>query len=506
MTTALDTLNAMRLSDVRSTPILLPYQQRWYRDESRLKIYEKTRRGGMTYAEAWRVVVTRISGKRPLDYWFSSKDESSAAEFALAVSDIGRAINATVSAVAGTTMGVEIIPEDGMMKYQVTLPTPKGTARVTAMTSNPTRFRSKGGDVGLDEFAFHKDAQAMYDAAYACITWGGQLSIISSHNGEGSLFNQFVQMARRRRDPATYGEPKPRDIPFELHRTTMVDAISEGLVELINRNRGTNFSREEFLEQIKQGAGAGYDQEFGCVPSGDDSSYLPFSLSRDCVDPKAPAPVSCSGSGVETPNAVWVESLTRFRADIARHAKGASALFVGVDVGRKHDRFVIWALAKFGGTLRTVGVLVWENMPYTAMQNAGGAIMTMRVDGVPRVRRMVADATGIGAQMGEHWQTKFRGRVEAIEITANVKDEVYPLLRRHLEERTVTLPDCTTTLADLQSVKKTLTAAGRVRFAGERGGDGHADRACALALALHAADDGGRSQASAVELTQGVLP
>jgi phage FluMu gp28-like protein len=57
--------------------------------------------------------------------------------------------------------------------------------------------------------------------------------------------------------------------------------------------------------------------------------------------------------------------------------------------------------------------------------------------------------------------------------------------------------------ADLRSIKKENTAAGNIRFAADRGKNGHADRFWALALAIHAAMtmSGGSAWAESADLS-----
>ena len=60
----------------------LPYQVKWINDDSRFKIVEKSRRVGMTYAQSYEDV--RDAAKADgMDVWFSSADESAAAEYIL---------------------------------------------------------------------------------------------------------------------------------------------------------------------------------------------------------------------------------------------------------------------------------------------------------------------------------------------------------------------------------------------------------------------------------------
>ena len=55
----------------------------------------------------------------------------------------------------------------------------------------------KRGHITLDEFALHPDQRLLYRVAKPCTTWGGQLSIISTHRGTGTLFYQLIQSIKQ---------------------------------------------------------------------------------------------------------------------------------------------------------------------------------------------------------------------------------------------------------------------------------------------------------------------
>src|SRR5262249_6180613 len=69
-------------------------------------------------------------------------------------------------------------------------------SRIIAFSSNPYAMAVYGGDVGLDEFAKHPNANLLWQTAQARVTWNYDMSVWSSHDGEDTLFNQFVQQAR----------------------------------------------------------------------------------------------------------------------------------------------------------------------------------------------------------------------------------------------------------------------------------------------------------------------
>ena len=62
------------------TSFFLPYQVRWLNDNSKVKIWEKSRRIGATYVQSYEDVRDCVKKKVP-SVWFSSADESAAREY-----------------------------------------------------------------------------------------------------------------------------------------------------------------------------------------------------------------------------------------------------------------------------------------------------------------------------------------------------------------------------------------------------------------------------------------
>jgi hypothetical protein len=69
-------------------------------------------------------------------------------------------------------------------------------SRIMAFSSNPYAMAVFGGDVGLDEFAKHQNAEKLWETAQGRITWGYDIGIWSAHDGTDTLFYQFAQEAR----------------------------------------------------------------------------------------------------------------------------------------------------------------------------------------------------------------------------------------------------------------------------------------------------------------------
>jgi len=425
--------------------ILLPYQERWRRDESDFKIWPKSRRIGATYAESNDATMTRLAGRRNVDYWFTSADESASYEF----TEYCRFWVRKADAVADYyTQEIED-PQTRRAATAFVLRFPSG-CRITAMTSNPRRFRSKGGDVGLDEFDYHDEPENMWDAAASTATWGDRIRVLSTHNGEGTLFHRFRQMAERR----ARGESKDGDIPFSLHLVTIADAVEEGLVEKINEVRGTSFTREEFLTRCRSICRNQdqWNQEYMAVPSTDTTAWLSYLMIESCEDDAAGDP-ALFGDGQR---------------------------YIGMDVGEIHDPTIIWTLERVGDVLWTREVVKMRAEPLRVKQDALMARLRH-----PRVVRACIDATGVGTQIAQ--EAERLGKAEGVKFTLASKDELASPIRGVFEDRTIRVPADRATREDLHSIRMMRTAGGHPRFDAVRSEAGHADEFWGMSLAVHAA-------------------
>src|SRR5439155_870801 len=97
--------------------------------------------------------------------------------------------------------------------------------------------------VKLDEFALHKDQRTLYAVAKPVIQWGGTLSVISTHRGAGTVFNELIGDIRQRGNR----------MGWSLHTIPIQTAVEQGLVEKINAaTGGSNRPFAEHEEQLYQ--------------------------------------------------------------------------------------------------------------------------------------------------------------------------------------------------------------------------------------------------------------
>jgi phage FluMu gp28-like protein len=331
--------------------------------------------------------------------------------------------------------------------------------KIIAGSSNPKFFRSKGGAVGLDEFAFHRDGRELYKAAHAtAMFWGHPMRIWSTHNGPASYFNQLIQQQKLGKLKAT------------LHTVTVLDAVEQGIVERIDmRTKKLDYvpkpdakRRQEWLDELRSTCPDEdtWNEEFMCKPSTDASSLLSYEIMRPCE----------------------VANLQLF--DVTSNLSQGE-FFAGFDVGRKRDLSVLWLLEKIGDVYWTRMVRTFDRVNFSAQEGAILQLMANRA-----VKRLCIDSTGIGLQLSERLQHKLgKYRVEAVNFTANVKSELAMPLRRLFEDKLIRIPMDDAIREDLHAVRKIVTASNNVRLDVDRSDtDGHADRFWALALAYHAAD------------------
>ena len=415
----------------------LPYQLRWLNDNSKIKIWEKSRRIGATYVQSYEDVRDCINRKVPA-VWFSSADESAAKEYIDYCEQWVKIFH-----MSAKRLGEVIIDSEKDIKALV-IEFKNGT-KIHALSSNPKGFRSKGGKVVLDEFAFHNNAEELWKAARPCVTWGYPLRILSTHNGQNCLYYKFI-------DQVNKGQLK-----WSLHKTPIQVAVSEGLVDKIYQRDTTKDEQESWMKNEQDNCFDEYTwlQEYCCVAVDEACAFLPYDLITTCEMDDI------------------IKPLSEIKNDF----------YVGMDIGRRKDLTVIWVLEKFENILYTRAAIELEKMPFHKQEEILSEVLSLR-----NFRRCCMDSTGIGMQLSEEAQRTFgQFRVEPVMFTNRIKEELAYTVRTNFENRTVFIPKEHKIREDLHSIRRITTTANNIRFDADHSENGHADRFWALSLALHAA-------------------
>lgn len=419
-----------------SDAYFLPYQRDWILDDSPLKLMEKSRQVGISYADAYdSVKKAGVKGAR-LDVWVSSRD---AVQARLYLRDCQAW--AKVLQLGARAAGEELYHDGGRVSAGV-LEFASGR-RIYSLSSNPNALAGKRGHVKLDEFALHQDQRLLYTVAKPVTTWGGQLCLISTHRGEGSVFNQFIREARERGNP----------MGWSVHTVPLQKAVEQGLTERINRKTGRAETREAFLARLRAGCvdEEQWLQEYCCVPADESTAFLSYELITACTEP------TC---------------LKNF--DYL--AGAAHPLYVGVDVARRKDLCVLDVGEKIGDVVWDRLRIELSNRPFAEIESELYQLLRLK-----QVKRACLDATGMGTQLAERASERFGWKVEPVTFTAQSKEELACGLRVDFQNRHVRIADDDALVADLRGIRKEVTLSGNTRYQGESEGS-HCDRFWAKAL------------------------
>ena len=430
-----------RTEQARRAKYFLPYQERWVQDASRFKMSEKARRTGFTFCESYDDVRDAIKTAK-LPTWFSSADESAAREYILYCQQW-----AEVFEVVAEDLGEIVLDEkDDVRAYAIEF---RNGSRIHALRSNPKAFRSKGGKVVLDEFAFHDDQHGLIAAARPAITWGYPIRILSTHNGKQCLYYRMLEDA------------KAGKTPWSVHTTDIYKAVEEGLADKILQRPLTDAERAAWIAEQRATCVTeeAWLQEFCCIPVDEATAFLTYDLIATVEDASAGLPALC----------------------------GDGNIYVGMDLARRRDLTVIWVLEQVGDVVWTREVIPMKKASFAAQE----AELARVLDCYPNTRRVCIDQTGMGEKFVEDVQRTYgTGRIEGVLFNPTVKQDLAFALKRKIEDKLIRVPKDPDVRDDFHAVQKITTVAGNVRFDAERTDRGHADRFFAAALAVHAIDSG----------------
>lgn len=406
--------------------ILLPYQRAWVDDDARFKIGLWARQTGKSFGSAAEVVAECMTSPKAL-WVILSAGERQALEYMRKVRQWAEAFALALEDIREERDGLEHVLRSAEATWA-------NGSRVVALPANPDTARGYSGHVVLDEFAFHDDPDAIWRAIYPTISnplrGHLRLRILSTPNGRANKFYDLWT----------------KNPTYSKHRVTIHDAVAQGLALNIDELR-------EGLDDPE-----GWAQEYECEFIDASSVLLPYDLIATCEHEEATRAAPAGGLVAQGP------------------------LYVGIDIGRKHDLTVIWTVERLGDVLWTREVIELARMPYREQQ----AIIEPRARAAARV---AIDTTGIGDMLAEELEGLYGHKIERYQFTAQSKADLFLPLRRAFEDKGLRVPIDRAIREDLHGLQKVTTSAGNVRFLAPHSDDGHCDRATALALAHHAATD-----------------
>ena len=421
---------------------LLPYQSGWVADDAGLKVIEKARRIGISWAEAYGAVM-HAGHAGGGNVYYQSYNREMTRGFIEDCAAWARRLH-----IAAGSSG-EFLLDESRCIHAFRIAFASGR-EILAMTSAPRAFRSKGrpGDLAIiDEAAFVGDLVQVLKAAMAFRVWGGRAHVISTHNGEA---NPFATLCRDLREGTR---------PGSLHRITLEQALAEGLFRRIVEGQGRPWSAAaeaawEACLRAEYGRHAG--EELDCIPAAGAGAWLAWEAIRACEDADAGDPAAFAG--------------------------GANT--IGVDVARRRDLWVAAVLEQVGDVLWLRELVVRQGIPFSQQRAIVGALAASY-----RPVRIAVDQTGMGEAVVEQLQEDLgRATVEGVLMTGPRRFDAASALREAVEDRRLRIPADGDLRRDLHAVRAEAGPTGAPRLMAERSGtDGHADRFWSLALACAAA-------------------
>lgn len=246
--------------------LLLPYQSRWVKDNSRLKAMEKARQIGLSWATAYSLVSKTSLKTARYDDWVSSRDDLQAR---LLIQDC-KAF-ASILDVGAQDLGEQVIDAD--KKHSAYVLRYANGHQTHSLSSNPDAQAGKRGRRVLDEFALHPDPRKLYSIAYPGITWGGSMELISTHRGSQNFFNELITEAKHK------GNPKG----VSLHTVTLQKALEDGFLYKLQSKLPIDDPRQQmdeaaYMAFIRAGCAdeESWLQEFCCIPADDQTAFLTY--------------------------------------------------------------------------------------------------------------------------------------------------------------------------------------------------------------------------------------
>ena len=354
--------------------------------------------------------------------------------------------------------------------------------RIKVLAANPRTARGFSGDLILDEFAFHENSNAIWEAAEPILASNPEFlcRIASTGNGRHNLFYRMAS------------GPGPDDGAFfessagyQVSRVTRTEAWKMGVKVYDAHTRKAIEPGQARAKALDKRA---YDQNYECLFNHENMCLLTHELIQSAERPQLSIPIDDQS---------WSQrSLERLRS-------ATGPLFLGGDVGRTRDLSVFAIIERDGPTRRVIALLRMSGLRLPAQQRQ----LDLAV-GQSKFMKACIDMTGIGLGLVEYAQERWGVyKVQGVNFaateplsdrirsegrsteTARVTEIMATDLLAVFEDKSISIEVELDSDArdDLRKPEKITSPGGRVSIAAVRDGAGHADHFWAFALAVRAA-------------------
>ncbi|WP_051617138.1 hypothetical protein [Desulfonatronovibrio hydrogenovorans] len=435
--------------DANLPAVLLPYQREWIAEKSMVKVCEKSRRIGITWAEAADNALIAAASKEAggQNVYYIGYNQDMAVEYIEYCAMWARSFNYAASEIEEGIW--EEDSEDKHIKtYTVRFPGSKH--RIVALSSRPTNLRGRQGVAVLDEAAYHDQLPRLIKAALAFLIWGGKVRILSTHDGEENPFNEFVHDIRSGKRKGT------------VHKTTFMEAVEQGLYSRVCLRLGRDWDKkqeEEWVQGVYDFYGEDAGEELDVIPSRGSGAYLPITMIEAAMTDEIPV------LRWEPPARDFVDwpDDTRFRdmaewleVNVLPHLLRLDRdkpVWFGEDFGRVADLTDIWPIFEtFEMTWMTPFVLELRDCPFAQQEQA----LFYTVGKFPRLGGGALDKGGNGAFLAERARQKFGGpdRIHEISLSTTWYTTHMPPFKAAFEDKTFPIPRDPEIRDDYRAIKK----------------------------------------------------
>lgn len=358
------------------------------------------------------------------------------------------------------------------------------TGRIKVLAANPRTARGFSGDLILDEFAFHENSAAIWEAAEPILSSNPEFLCRISSTGNGK-HNMFFRMASGA--GPNDGTLFTSTAGFKVCRVTRTEAWKMG-VKIYDAN-----TRAPITPEAARAAALdkrAYDQNYECKFNDENMCLLTNELIQQALR-----------EGIPIDEQAWSA------VSIARMYRAEGNLYLGQDVGRHHDLSVQVVGEKRGNELKVIGMLRMAGMRLPDQQK-----QLAIVGKLPKFRAGLIDMTGLGLGLVEYAQEEPWGRIKIQGInfattepindhlqregrkvpTARVTENMATALLSRFEDKSISIEVemDTQAIEDLRKPERITSPGGRTSIAAVRDEAGHADHFWGFALMIRAAEKG----------------
>lgn len=459
--------------------LLCVYQIVWLNNHATVKVWEKSRRIGASWVEALYTVLqaSRKRSEGGQSSYYLSYNKDMTRQF---ISDCAWWAK-VLQVVCGEMEEVIIIDDEGKDITIFRIDFASGN-EICALPSEARSLRSKQGRVIIDEAAFVDDLEELLKAAMALLMWGGQVVILSTHNGADNPFNDLIRDIHAGKKPYTH------------FYTDFDQALEGGFFKAICRKKNEQWSQEKqdaWRAKTIDEYGDGADEELFCIPSRSGGVYLTTDMIEACMHDSIPVfrwapPADDFVDWPEEKAAMYILAYCENHLKpLLETLPEDCAHYFGEDFGRSGDLTVIapgTETAKLD--LHLPFILELRNCPHRSQEQ----FLFYIVDKLPSFSGGALDASGNGSFLAESARQRYgAGLIAEVKMSEDWYRVTMPRLKSRIEDRSVLLPLDAHILADLRSLK---VVRGVARVPDKRGKDAkgqrHGDAAIALGMLIHA--------------------